>query len=171
MRSVSLFPEWGQKSPRLLAGFWFAGLRFMWGPFWFSEPSSPVLVFRFASGFLPLLLAVVSAGLVGSLLGSSILDPGRTRSYWMAGLKGILVEHLTTALYVPVGDFVASISAGELQRFVSGLLMDTSRSSSGRSITSSLLKLKSLPLMAVTSTSDWARRVFFTTTRKFSRRW
>ena len=55
-----MFPEFGQKSPRLLAGLWFVGVNLSWGMVWFgidqatrffenapAAPSSRVLAFRF----------------------------------------------------------------------------------------------------------------------------
>jgi hypothetical protein len=126
--------QWAKESPRRLAGLWFAGFRLVWAIYWFGRPMKSLFVFRFVAGLLPIILSVLAAGLVGYFLGSSILDPDRTKSYWMAGLKGILIQHLTTVLYLPVGALITSLSAGELTRFLPSLYLSFIFSLAGISI-------------------------------------
>ncbi len=111
-------------SPSLLAEFWFAAFRLVWAIYWFGfQMPQQVFVFKFSAGILPIALSTLAAGYVGHYLGVPILDPARTRSYWMAGLRGILVQHATTLFYLPIAALLSSLAAHDAAFFLPSLGM------------------------------------------------
>lgn len=118
-----ILTEWAKKSPRQLASIWFAVFRLFWAIYWFgfAIPGKSIFIFSLASGLLPIILSVVAARIVGYFLGSSILDSNRTKSYWIAAFKGILIQHLTTIIYLPVAIFLTCLFTNDFTHFF-GLL-------------------------------------------------
>jgi ABC-type transport system involved in multi-copper enzyme maturation permease subunit len=85
---------------RALAGFWFmASAALLIIPiFIFTVEPSP-----FPDNVVWFLLApLLISGLVGSVLGASILDAQRVRSGWRAALRGLLIAAIAYLLYAIV---------------------------------------------------------------------
>jgi hypothetical protein len=80
----------------------FAGLWFMVAAALLIVPifNSTVASSQFLDFFIWLLLSpLLISGLVGSLLGASILDAQRARSWWRAALRGLSVAVISYLLY------------------------------------------------------------------------
>lgn len=109
--SFRLSSRWGST-------FWFSGIRMIWATYWFlgaipaaGGRAGPFILLW--SGLVPVVLSTLVAGILGSTLGYSISRPGGTNSYWIAGLKGFLIQHLTTILYLPAAVAIKSLTAGD----------------------------------------------------------
>gem|GEM_PF-5751333 len=112
----------GRRSPRWLAALWFASFRLLWAIYWFGfQRQDPQFVFSFVFGGLPIILSTLAAGVIGYAFGHTILDPSRTRSYFIASIRGALVNLLTTILYLPIGTLIISLSQGHPEHFFAGL--------------------------------------------------
>jgi hypothetical protein len=110
--------EWVNKSPRWLAAFWIAGFRLVWALYWFGM-TAKVAMSQPALAIVPIVISCLMAVTVGYYLGYTIALTDRTKSYWAAGLKGIVVEHLITILYLPVAVLITSLIEGK--NYFSGL--------------------------------------------------
>ncbi len=93
--------EWASRSPRWFTCLWFAFFRLTWAIYWFGVTASKVAKPEYVSSLLPIVFSTMMAGLLGYFLGYTLVLADRTKSYWKAILKGIVVEHLTTILYLP----------------------------------------------------------------------
>ena len=95
---------------------WFFWFRLVWAIYWFlvtipnaGKQSAP---FQIWAGVLPVFFSTLVAGCLGFTLGYSIVRPGGNHSYWKAGLKGFLIQHLTTILYIPAAVAVICLING-----------------------------------------------------------
>ena len=86
---------------RAFAGLWFmAAAALLTVPMFASAAGDPSL-FQFTLIWL-LLSPLLISGLVGALLGASILDTQRVRSGWRAALRGLLIAVIAYLLYAIV---------------------------------------------------------------------
>ena len=99
--------------PRWLSAFWFAGFRLLWSAYWFGMVSHNGAMAGFSSTIAPIAASVIMAGIVGFYFGYRIVLMDRTRSCWMAALKGIVVQHMTTILYLPFATMMMSMVDGK----------------------------------------------------------
>lgn len=108
---------------RAYAGMWFAAAGMI--PVLFVSPTALSAADPYDKGEAVIWLAIVPiliAGIIGSLLGASILDPHHVRKSWQAALRGLIVAVVAFLLFSILFSAWASYT-NEYQSFVQMLFM------------------------------------------------